>query len=215
MTTLERIQSIGIIPVIRAESAEQAMKAVDAIREGGIDILEITMTVPGAVKVIEQLASRHGKDVLVGAGTVLDAETARSCMLAGAEFFVSPAVNLEVIALCKRYGKVVAPGALTPSEVLSAFQAGAEVIKIFPCDSVGGAKYIKSLKAPFPQINFIPTGGVNLDNAGDFIRAGSLAVGVGANLVDLKLIREGKSSVITDRARNYLTAIKEARSPSR
>lgn len=205
------ITEVGVIPVVRAASADEAMRAIDAIKAGGISVLEITMTVPGAVRVIEEVAARYGAEVLVGAGTVLDAETARACMLAGAEFIVSPALNLDTIALCRRYGKVVMPGALTPTEVLAAWQAGADFVKVFPCDSLGGAKYLKSLKAPLPQIQMVPTGGVSLQTAADFIKAGASALGVGSDLVDVKALREGQGSLITERARQFVEIVKTAR----
>ena len=208
---IQQIVETGVIPVVRAASADEAMRAIDAIKEGGISVLEITMTVPGAVRVIEEVAARYGSEALVGAGTVLDAETARACILAGAEFIVSPALNPETIALCRRYGKVVMPGALTPTEVLAAWQAGADFVKVFPCDSVGGAKYIKSLKAPLPQIQVVPTGGVTLQTAADFIKAGASALGIGTDLVDVKVLREGQGNLITERARRFLEIIKESR----
>jgi 2-dehydro-3-deoxyphosphogluconate aldolase/(4S)-4-hydroxy-2-oxoglutarate aldolase len=208
---IQQIVETGVIPVVRAASADEAMRAIDAIKEGGISVLEITMTVPGAVRVIEEVVARYGSEALVGAGTVLDAETARACILAGAEFIVSPALNLETIALCRRYGKVVMPGALTPTEVLAAWQAGADFVKVFPCDSVGGAKYIKSLKAPLPQIQVVPTGGVTLQTAADFIKAGASALGIGTDLVDVKVLREGQGNLITERARRFLEIIKESR----
>ena len=206
------IKETGVIPVVRAMSADEAMRAIDAIKEGGISVLEITMTVPGAVRVMEEVATRYGSDVLVGAGTVLDAETARACVLAGARFVVSPALNLETIALCRRYSVVVMPGALTPTEVVQAWTAGADFVKVFPCDALGGAKYLKSLKAPLPQIELVPTGGVSLKTAGDFIKAGASALGVGSDLVDSKTLREGQASLITERARQFLEVVKEARS---
>ena len=208
---IQQIIETGVIPVVRAASADEAMRAIDAIKEGGISVLEITMTVPGAVRVIEEVAARYGSEALVGAGTVLDAETARACILAGAEFIVSPALNLETIALCRRYGKVVMPGALTPTEVLAAWQAGADFVKVFPCDSVGGSKYIKSLKAPLPQIQVVPTGGVTLQTAADFIKAGASALGVGTDLVDVKALREGQGNLITERARRFIEIVKESR----
>jgi 2-dehydro-3-deoxyphosphogluconate aldolase / (4S)-4-hydroxy-2-oxoglutarate aldolase len=209
--TLHRIIEVGIVPVVRAASSDEARLAVEAIRAGGVSVIEITMTVPGAVRVIEEVSARYGADVLVGAGTVLDAETARACMLAGAEFIVSPALNLETIAVCRRYGKVVMPGALTPTEVLQAWQAGADFVKVFPCDSVGGATYLKSLKAPLPQIQMVPTGGVTLATAADLIKAGASALGVGSALVDAKALREGKVSLITERARRFVEIVREAR----
>jgi 2-dehydro-3-deoxyphosphogluconate aldolase/(4S)-4-hydroxy-2-oxoglutarate aldolase len=211
---IQQIVETGVIPVVRAASADEAMRAIDAIKEGGISVLEITMTVPGAVRVIEEVAVRYGSEALVGAGTVLDAETARACILAGAEFIVSPALNPETIALCRRYGKVVIPGALTPTEVLAAWQAGADFVKVFPCDSLGGARYIKSLKAPLPQIQIIPTGGVTLQTAADFIKAGASALGVGTDLVDVKALRAGQGKLIVERARRFIEIVRESREAS-
>jgi 2-dehydro-3-deoxyphosphogluconate aldolase/(4S)-4-hydroxy-2-oxoglutarate aldolase len=208
---IQTIRDIGIIPVVRAQSADEAMKAIDAIREGGISILEITMTVPGAIGVIEQVSKRYGNEALVGAGTVLDGETARACILAGARFVVSPSLNLETIEVCRRYGIAVMPGALTPTEVVQAWSAGADFVKVFPAGAVGGASYIKSLKAPLPQIELVPTGGVSLKTAADFIKAGASALGVGADLVDVTAIREGQSQVITERAREFVRIVREAR----
>ncbi|MGA2327253.1 MAG: bifunctional 4-hydroxy-2-oxoglutarate aldolase/2-dehydro-3-deoxy-phosphogluconate aldolase [Bryobacteraceae bacterium] len=205
------ITDIGIVPVVRAASAESALKAVEAIYNGGIRAAEITMTVPGAIRALEKAADAFGDRLVLGAGTVLDPETARACMLAGAEFFVSPNLKLATIEMVKRYSKVVIPGALTPTEVLTAWEAGADIVKIFPCGNVGGAKYIKALKAPYPHIELIPTGGVNLETAGDFLKAGACAVAVGAELVDAKSIREGRLEVIEERARQYLAAIAKAR----
>ncbi|HZJ44180.1 MAG TPA: bifunctional 4-hydroxy-2-oxoglutarate aldolase/2-dehydro-3-deoxy-phosphogluconate aldolase [Pyrinomonadaceae bacterium] len=208
---IKQIRDTGIIPVVRANSADDAMSAIDAIREGGVSVLEITMTVPGALNVIAQVAARYGDDAIVGAGTVLDAETARACILNGAQFVVSPALNLETIACCRKYGIVVLPGALTPTEVVAAWTAGADFVKVFPAGSLGGASYIKSLKAPLPQIEMVPTGGVSMKTAADFIKAGSSALGVGADLVDLKAIRDGQLSVITERAKQYVEIVREAR----
>jgi len=208
---LKQIRDIGIIPVVRATSADEAMRAIDAIREGGVSVLEITMTVPGAVSVIEQLAKNYGNDVLVGAGTVLDPETARACILSGAKFVVSPALNVETIECCRRYGVAVMPGALTPTEVVQAWTAGADFVKVFPAGALGGASYLKALKAPLPQIELVPTGGVSLKTAADFIKAGASALGVGADLVDLKAIRDGQASIITERAKQYVEIVREAR----
>ena len=208
---LQTIRDIGIIPVVRAQSADEAMQAIDAIRAGGISILEITMTVPGAVGVIEEVTKRYGDDALVGAGTVLDGETARACIRAGARFVVSPALNFETISVCRGEGVVVMPGALTPTEVVQAWSAGADFVKVFPAGAVGGASYIKSLKAPLPQIDLVPTGGVSLKTAADFIKAGASALGVGADLVDLKAIREGQQQLITERAREFVKIVAEAR----
>ena len=208
---IRRIAEVGVVPVVRAQSADEAMRVVEAIREGGVPVLEITMTVPGAIGVIEQVGRRFGADVLLGAGTVLDAETARACILAGARFVVSPAFDRGTIELCRRYSVAVMPGALTPTEVMAAWTAGADVVKIFPCGAVGGASYIKSLKAPLPQVEMIPTGGVSVKTAADFIRAGSMALGVGADLVDTAAIRDGKARLVTEKAREYVRLVQEAR----
>src|ERR1700681_977395 len=206
------ITEVGIVPVIRTSSAESAVLAVDAIYNGGVRAAEITMTVPGAIRALEKVADRFGDRLMLGAGTVLDPETARICMLAGAQFFVTPALRISTIEVAKRYSKVICPGALTPTEVLTAWEAGADVVKVFPCGNVRGAKYIKALKGPFPQIEMIPTGGVNLETAGDFLKAGACAVAVGGELVDAKSIKEGRFDVIEGRARQYLAAIAKARS---
>ena len=187
------------------------MQAIDAIRAGGISILEITMTVPGAVGLIREVTKRYGDEALVGAGTVLDAETARACILAGAQFVVSPALNVETVEVCRHNDIAVMPGALTPTEVVQAWSAGADFVKVFPAGAVGGANYIKSLKAPLPQIDLVPTGGVSLKTAADFIKAGASALGVGADLVDLKAIREGQHNLITERARQFVKIVEEAR----
>jgi 2-dehydro-3-deoxyphosphogluconate aldolase/(4S)-4-hydroxy-2-oxoglutarate aldolase len=211
---LKRITEIGIVPVVRAASADEAMRAIDAIKEGGISVLEITMTVPGAIAVIEEVGKRFGNEVTVGAGTVLDAETARACILAGAQFIVSPTLNLNTIEVCRRYSIAVVPGALTPTEVLTAWQAGADTVKVFPCNAVGGASYLKALKGPFPQVELIPTGGVSLKTAADFIKAGASALGVGSDLVDTKALRAGEPEKVTQAARAYVKAVREARASS-
>ena len=208
---VEHIENLGLVPVVRASSADEAMLAIDAIKEGGVNVLEITMTVPGAIKVIEKVTDKYGTDVLVGAGTVLDPETARACLLAGAQFIVSPALNLDTIALCQRYSAPVMPGVLTPTEVITAWSAGADLVKVFPCGAVGGASYIKNLKGPFPQVKIIPTGGVSLKTAADFIAAGASALGVGTDLVNIKAIKEGNPQAVTEAAQQYLQIIKEAR----
>ena len=205
------ITEVGIVPVVRTVSAESAIQAVEAIYKGGVRAAEITMTVPGAIRALEKLADRFGSQIMLGAGTVLDPETARACMLAGAQFFVTPSLRISTIEMVKRYSKVICPGALTPTEVLTAWEAGADIVKIFPCGNVGGAKYIKALKGPFPQIEMIPTGGVNLETAGEFLKAGACAVAVGGELVDAKTIKEGRFDIIEDRARQYLAVIAKAR----
>lgn len=209
------ISEVGIVPIVRTSSAEGAIQAVEAIYAGGVRAAEITMTVPGAIHALEKLAGRFGGKLILGAGTVLDPETARACMLAGAEFFVTPSLRLSTIEMAKRYSKVICPGALTPTEVLTAWEAGANIVKIFPCGNVGGPKYIKALKGPFPQIEMIPTGGVNLETTGDFLKAGACAVAVGGELVDAKSVKEGRFDIIEDRARQYLAAIAKARAEMR
>jgi 2-dehydro-3-deoxyphosphogluconate aldolase/(4S)-4-hydroxy-2-oxoglutarate aldolase len=207
---VERITTTGLIPVIRAQSVEEASAVVDAIQAGGLSILEITMTVPNALKLIEAVACR-ATGALVGAGTVLDAETARACIAAGARFVVSPSLSLDTIRACREAGVAVLPGALTPTEVVTAWQAGADLVKVFPANAVGGPAYIKALKAPLPQVGLVPTGGVNLQTAKDFIKAGAAALGVGADLVDLVALRRGEASLITERARQFLALVREAR----
>ncbi|MBZ5618222.1 MAG: bifunctional 4-hydroxy-2-oxoglutarate aldolase/2-dehydro-3-deoxy-phosphogluconate aldolase [Acidobacteriia bacterium] len=206
------ITEVGIVPVVRTSTAEAAVQAIEAMYQGGVRAAEITMTVPGAIRALEKVADRFGGKIMLGAGTVLDPETARACMLAGAEFFVTPSLRVSTIEMVKRYSKVICPGALTPTEVLTAWEAGADVVKIFPCGNVGGPKYIKALKGPFPQIEMIPTGGVNLETAGEFLKAGACAIAVGGELVDAKSIKEGRFDVIEDRARQYLAVIAKARS---
>lgn len=210
---INTIREIGIIPVVRASIAIDAMRAIEAILEGGISVIEITMTVPGALSVIEQVTARFGNPMLVvGAGTVLDVETAKACISSGAQFIVSPALNFDTIAYCRQQKIAVMPGALTPTEVVQAWNAGANFVKVFPAGAVGGPSYLKALKAPLPQIELVPTGGVNLKTAADFIKAGAAALGVGADLVDIKAIREGQSSLITERAKQFVEIVREARS---
>jgi len=208
---LGRIQATGIIPVVRAPSPDDALAAVEAMRAGGIDIVELTMTVPSAVKVIEKVVERHGDAIVAGAGTVLDAETARACILAGAAFVVSPIIDRATIRTCRTYGVPVVPGALTPTEVVRAWRAGADLVKVFPCGNVGGASYIKALRAPLPQIELVPTGGVTVATAGDFIAAGAWAVGAGGDLVDIARLRRGDHAALTENARKYVAAIQQAR----
>ena len=208
---LGKIREVGLVPIVRAHSAEDALLAAEAIVAANIGILEITMTIPTAIQVIEKVAAKFGDKLLLGAGTILDVETGRAALLAGAEFIVTPALSLQVIELARRYSKPIMPGALTPTEVLTAWQAGADIVKIFPCGPVGGAKYIKALKGPFPQIELIPTGGVNLETAPEFIKAGAAAVAVGSELIDLKSLREGDFDGITANARLYIEAVRGAR----
>ncbi len=205
------ITDIGIVPVVRTPSAEAAIRSIEAIYSGGVRAAEVTMTVPGAIKALEKLADKFGDRIMLGAGTVLDPETARICMLAGAQFFVTPTLKLATVEMIKRYSKVVCAGALTPTEVLTAWEHGADVVKVFPANSLGGPKYIKALKGPLPHIEMIPTGGVNLETAGEFLKAGACAVAVGGELVDAKLIKENKWDEMESRAKLYLKAIADAR----
>jgi 2-dehydro-3-deoxyphosphogluconate aldolase/(4S)-4-hydroxy-2-oxoglutarate aldolase len=209
--TLRGIMETGLVAIVRAGDAASAIKAVAAIYKGGIRAVEITMTVPGAIRALEKVADEYGDKIVLGAGTVLDPETARACMLAGAEFFVTPALNVKTIGMAKRYSKVICPGALTPTEVVTAWEAGADAVKIFPADSVGGAKYIKALKAPLPHIEMIPTGGVSLTTCGDFLKAGACAVAVGGELVSSELLRKGDFDEIELRARRFSEAVSAGR----
>jgi 2-dehydro-3-deoxyphosphogluconate aldolase/(4S)-4-hydroxy-2-oxoglutarate aldolase len=205
------IREVGVIPIIRVDSWEDALRAAEAILEGGVGIAEVTMTVRGALRVMEKITEKFENKVLLGAGTILDPETCRAALLAGAEFIVTPALELSVIEMASRYGKPCFPGALTPREVLTAWQAGAEMVKIFPCGPVGGPKYIKALKGPFPQIDMVPTGGVSLETVPEFIRAGASAVAVGSDMVNPRLLREGKLDEIAAIARMYVEAVRTAR----
>jgi len=209
--TLSAIVDIGIVPIVRAGSPEAAIRAAEAIYRGGIRAVEITMTVPGALRALEKVADQFGDRITLGAGTVLDPETARACMLAGAEFFVTPALNLSTIEICHRYSKVIMPGALTPTEVQTAWEAGADLVKIFPCGNLGGPKYIRAMKAPFPQIEMVPTGGVTLETTAEFLRAGACAVAVGSEMVDPRALAEGRLELIEQTARQFLAAVEEAR----
>lgn len=212
---VRRIEEIGIVPVVRASSVEEANRAVEAICAGGIPILEITMTVPNAISVIRDLAQHRGKDVLIGAGTVTNAGQAESCIKAGAQFLVSPGLSIPALEVAKNHSMLAIPGALTPTELMNAQEHGATLVKIFPCGNVGGAKYLKSLKAPFPHAALIPTGGVNAANAADFITAGAFALGVGADLVDAKALREGNLEKITIAAQELVNAVASARAAIR
>ncbi len=211
-TVLSFIKDVGIVPIVRTTSAESAVRTIDAIYAGGIRAAEITMTVPGAVKALEKVADAYGDKIVLGAGTVLDPETARICMLAGAEFFVTPTLKISTLEMAKRYSKAILPGAFTPTEVLTAWEHGADFVKVFPCGNAGGPKYIKALKAPLPQIEMIPVGGVNMDTAADFLRAGACAIAVGSDLVDGKTIAAEDYDVFTERARKYLEIIQATRS---
>ncbi|MGA1984645.1 MAG: bifunctional 4-hydroxy-2-oxoglutarate aldolase/2-dehydro-3-deoxy-phosphogluconate aldolase [Candidatus Sulfotelmatobacter sp.] len=212
---IRRIEEVGIIPVVRAASVDEATRAVEAIRAAGIPVVEITMTVPNAVSVIREVAQQHGDKVLIGAGTVITAEQAESCLRAGAEFLVSPGLSAAVLSVARVAEKLAIPGALTPTELMNAYAHGARLVKIFPCGNVGGPKYLKSLKGPFPNALLIPTGGVNASNAADFIAAGAFALGVGADLVDTKALREGNLQKIISAARELVHAVNTARAALR
>ena len=213
MTKLEqmqRIEACGIVAIIRANSSNELIEAAAAIQTGGVDVIEITMTTPDALRVISEVSTRLGDSVLVGVGSVLDAETARAAMLAGAEFVVSPVTKSDVIEICNRYGKVVIPGAFTPTEILAAWEAGADYVKVFPSSGVGSS-YIKDIKAPLPQIPLIPTGGINAENAAEFINAGAAALGVGSALVSSDLIEARDFALLTERAKKLVDAVKSVR----
>lgn len=206
----ELIQS-GIIAIIRARSSDQLLAVADAIRAGGINAIEVTLTTPNALGVIEQASARYDTDVLFGAGSVLDPESARAAILAGARFVVCPTLSIETIRLCRRYAVPVMPGAFTPNEILAAWEAGADVVKVFPA-GLGGAAYIKAVKAPLPQVRVMPVGGVNLDTTAEFIRAGSDLVAVGSALVDHRLVEAGGFDEIRDRARRFRDEVTRGRS---
>ena len=206
-----KIMDEGLIPVIRVASASEAIDVANAIKEGGVSLIEITMSVQGAIDVIKELTGKYKDEIIMGAGTVLDPETGRAALIAGAQFIVSHTLNLDLIQLAHRYSAVVVPGAMTPTEILTAWNAGADMVKVFPAAQLGGPAYIKALRGPLPQILLVPTGGVNLQNAGAFIQAGASALGAGGELVDKKAVKEKNFSVITENARAFLKAIREAR----
>jgi 2-dehydro-3-deoxyphosphogluconate aldolase / (4S)-4-hydroxy-2-oxoglutarate aldolase len=213
--TIRRIAEVGIVPVVRAASVDEARRAVDAIFAGGIPVVEITMTVPNAPAIIREMVQQFGSKVLTGAGTVVNAKQAEMCLDAGAEFLVSPGLSIPVLRAAAARGKLAIPGALTPSEVMEALDEGVTLIKIFPCGNLGGPKYLKSLRAPFPECAFIPTGGVNLANAAEYFAAGAFALGIGADLVDLAALRKNDSQKIVDAARALVEAVRKARATSR
>ena len=211
---LKRVSEGGIVAVIRAASGDLLADVAEALLAGGVGVMEVTFTVPSALRVLERVADAVGDRVLLGAGTVLDGETARAAILAGAEFIVSPSTNLDVIRLCQRYDKAAMPGALTPTEVVTAWEAGADVVKVFPADAVGGAKYLKALKAPLPQVELMPTGGVNLETAADFLKAGAFALGVGGALVEPQAVASGDLGRIESLARQYVDIVRATRQDS-
>lgn len=210
---LQRVLNGGIVAIIRAPSSEQLVGVARALFEGGIDVIEVTLTVPDAINIISQVHRELGDRILLGAGSVLDTETARSAILAGAEFIVSPTVNPSVIQMCHRYDKAVMPGAFTPTEVLTAWEAGADIVKVFPAD-IGGPAHLKALHGPLPQIRLMPTGGVNLDTLGSFVSAGACAVGLGSALVEKQAAMQGDFERIRSLAEAYVTAMAQARAES-
>lgn len=210
-STQQILERVGLIPVLRAKSVAQGRTVVDAMMAGGVTVVEVTMTVPNAVELIKELKKEFGEELLLGSGTVTTADQCQATIDAGAEFVVSPSLHPEVIATTKKNGKVSCPGALTPTEAITAWNAGADYVKIFPCSAVGGASYLKSLLAPFPHLKLIPTGGVTLQTAESFIKAGARALGVGSDLVNLSAIDAGHPETITETARAYLEVMKKAR----
>ncbi len=207
---LNLIRATGVIAIMRAQSSEQLIAAADAIKAGGVRVIEVTMTTPGALDVIAEATARYGEEVLFGAGSVLDAETARAAVLAGAGFVVAPTLKVAVVALCNRYSIPVMPGIFTPTEALTAWEAGADMVKLFPA-SVGGPSLVKAIRAPLPQLEIVPVGGVNLETATDFIRKGSAALGVGSSLVNQKLLDAGDMSELTRRAAAFIQKVKQGR----
>jgi 2-dehydro-3-deoxyphosphogluconate aldolase / (4S)-4-hydroxy-2-oxoglutarate aldolase len=206
-----RVLEVGIVPVVRASSAKQAIAAAVAVAAGGISIVEVTMTVPGAIDAITQLVKTLGKEVIVGAGTVLDAEAARQCFEAGAEFLVTPGLDLGTVKAANQAGKLIMAGALTPTEVITAWKGGADFVKVFPASAVGGASYLKALRGPLPQIPLVPTGGVNLNTAADFLKAGASALGIGGELVLAAALQTGNVAQITELARRYVQIVQQTR----
>ena len=209
-TDLRRVLECGIVAVVRASESQQLVEVVKALADGGVTVAEITMTVPGALDVVRQARKELGDRVLLGAGTILDAETARAALLAGAEFLVSPTLNLDVIRMCRRYDKVVMPGAFTPTEILTAWEAGADIVKVFPADVVGPA-FFKAIRGPLPQVRVMPTGGVDLKTATAFLQAGACCLGVGGQLVDPEAIKQKNFDKIRELARQYSDIVKAFR----
>jgi len=208
---LQRVLDSGIVAIIRAPSGELLVDVAKALYEGGIDVIEVTFTVPGILDIIADLHKALGDKILLGAGTVLDTETARAAMLAGAEFIVSPIVDCDVIKMCNQYDKMIMPGALTPTEIATAWSAGADMVKVFPAAAVGGPSYLQAIHGPLPQIKLLPTGGVDLTTIHDFVKAGASAVGLGSSLVTKELVANGDMDGIRDLAAKYVAAMQAAR----
>src|SRR5438874_4400946 len=207
---LRRVLDCGIVAVVRAPQSDQLVEVAQALADGGVTVVEITMSVPNALDVLRQVRQALGDRVLLGAGTVLDAETARAVLLAGAEYIVAPTLNLEVIRLCQRYDKLVMPGAFSPTEILTAWEAGADIVKVFPADVVGPA-FFKAMRGPLPQIRMMPTGGVDLNSAAAFLKAGACCLGVGGQLVEPKAVAERNFDRIRDLAKQYVAIVKRTR----
>jgi 2-dehydro-3-deoxyphosphogluconate aldolase/(4S)-4-hydroxy-2-oxoglutarate aldolase len=211
-TQLRQVLDCGIVAVVRSPDSRRLVEVVRALAEGGVTVVEITMTVPDALGVVREVRRELGERVLLGAGTILDPETARAALLAGAEYLVAPTLNLDVIRLCRRYDKLVMPGALTPTEILTAWEAGADIVKVFPAEVVGPA-FFKAMRGPLPQVRLMPTGGVDLTTAADFLRAGACCLGVGSQLVEPRAVAEGNFDRIRDLARQYLDIVRRTRQP--
>ncbi|MEZ6057068.1 MAG: bifunctional 4-hydroxy-2-oxoglutarate aldolase/2-dehydro-3-deoxy-phosphogluconate aldolase [Planctomycetaceae bacterium] len=209
-SNLQRVLDLGLVAIIRAPSGDQLVKVSQALYDGGIDVIEVTFTVPGVLDTLRQVHNELGDRILLGAGTVLDTETARAAILAGAEYIVTPTVNVDVIRLCRRYDKLVMCGAFTPTEILTAWEAGADIVKVFPAD-IGGPSYLKNVHGPLPQIRLLPTGGVNLDTLPAFVKAGACAVGLGSALVEQEALKKGDMSRIQQQAAAFVAKMKEAR----
>jgi 2-dehydro-3-deoxyphosphogluconate aldolase/(4S)-4-hydroxy-2-oxoglutarate aldolase len=210
LDAVQRMMSCGVVAIVRMDDAAGLGQVAHAIKEGGVDVIEFTMTTPGALDIIAKSSAEFGSSVLLGAGTVLDTETARAAILAGARFLVAPTLNLDVIALAHRYDVAILPGVFTPTEMLTAWEAGADLLKVFPATALG-PQYFKDVLAPLPYLRMVPTGGVSLENCGDFIKAGAVAVAVGSNLVDKKAVKEGRWSDLTATARKFVDAVQAAR----
>ncbi|HEX4802503.1 MAG TPA: bifunctional 4-hydroxy-2-oxoglutarate aldolase/2-dehydro-3-deoxy-phosphogluconate aldolase [Myxococcaceae bacterium] len=210
---LQRILEVGIVPVIRASSSDDALSATEAVYRGGIPIVEITMTVPGALAAIRSLVQQRGRDILIGAGTVLDAQMALQCVEAGAQFLASPGLDVETVEFAQSQNKPIFAGALTPTEIIAAWRSGSDFVKVFPCNALGGPKYIASLKGPLPQVRLVPSGGVSLENIRQFIEAGASAVAVGGELVDRSALRSRKLETISQNAHSFIELIHKAREP--
>jgi len=207
---LSRVLKSGIVAIVRSPRGDRLVEVAEALLAGGIDVLEFTFTIPKAPQILEQVADKLGDRVLLGAGTVLDAATARTALLAGAQYIVTPAVKLDVIQLCQRYSKLVMPGALTPTEVLTAWEAGADLVKIFPSE-ITGPKYLKALHGPFPHIRLMPTGGVNLNTASEFLRSGACSLGIGSSLVEPALLSSANWDALRDLAAQYVKIVRDTR----